>query len=273
MLGDGADPTPSDIDTLAPLLEEVTRIHGARALERELGLTPLRSRTRDREEIPPRAADCEAHHGVDRFARWARRNLRPALRTTELRSWGDVYDVCSRFGVVIRPYANGLVFEDVKCGVHVKASFVARQLSKPRLCERLGRARACGRSTSRASSERARSAGRHGAAIATLPLASGHSSSERITFSGASSPRYPWPAATESNSVDNSRFDKPSKPEPSSESSRSNARRFRRPGIRGPGASSSQAAPPSATPARFDFYSDESGNATVPARRGSCEIQ
>jgi hypothetical protein len=127
VLGDGADPTPSDIDTLAPLLEEVTRIHGARALERELGLTPLRSRTRDREEIPPRAADCEAHHGVDRFARWARRNLRPALRTTELRSWGDVYDVCSRFGVVIRPYANGLVFEDVKCGVHVKASFVGTQ--------------------------------------------------------------------------------------------------------------------------------------------------
>ena len=33
---------------------------GARALERQLGLTPLRSRTRDRERVPHRAADCEA---------------------------------------------------------------------------------------------------------------------------------------------------------------------------------------------------------------------
>ena len=113
---------------------------GARALERELGLTPLRSRTRERERenVPQRAADCEAHHGIDSFARWAREKLRPALRATELRSWGDVHDVCSRFGVVIRPHGNGLVFEDAERGVRVKASFVARGLSRARLCERLG---------------------------------------------------------------------------------------------------------------------------------------
>ena len=111
---------------------------GARALEKELGLIPLRSRTRDRENVPQRAADCEAHHGVESFARWALEKLRPALRTTELRSWDDVHDVCSRFGVVIRAHGNGLVFEDVERGVRVKASFVARELSKARLCERLG---------------------------------------------------------------------------------------------------------------------------------------
>jgi len=110
----------------------------ARALERELGLTPLRSRTRDREKVPHRAADCEAHHGIDSFARWAREKLRPALRATELRSWDDVHDVCSRLGVVIRAHGNGLVFEDVDRGLRVKASFVARELSKTRLCERLG---------------------------------------------------------------------------------------------------------------------------------------
>ncbi len=111
---------------------------GARALERELGLTPLRSRTRERENVPQRAADCEAHHGVDSFARWAREKLRPALRATELRNWDDVHDLCGRFGVVIRPHGNGLVFEEVERGVRVKASFVARELSKTRLCERLG---------------------------------------------------------------------------------------------------------------------------------------
>jgi len=115
---------------------------GARALERELGLRPLRSRTRERERerenVPQRAADCEAHHGIDSFARWAREKLPPALRATELRSWDDVHGVCGRFGIVIRAHGNGLVFEDVERGVRVKASFVARELSKARLCKQLG---------------------------------------------------------------------------------------------------------------------------------------
>jgi hypothetical protein len=109
-----------------------------RALELELGLTPLRSRTRDREKVPQRAADHEAHRGIDSFARWAREKLRPALQATEFRSWNDVHDVCGRFGVVIRPHGNGLVFEGVDRVVRVKASFVARELSKARLCKQLG---------------------------------------------------------------------------------------------------------------------------------------
>jgi hypothetical protein len=111
---------------------------GARALERELGLTPLRSRVRDREKIPERAIDCEAHHGIDSFARWAREYLRPALRRNELRRWDDVHEVCGHLGIVIRLRGNGLVFEDVTRGVRVKASCVGRELSKARLCEHLG---------------------------------------------------------------------------------------------------------------------------------------
>jgi hypothetical protein len=109
-----------------------------RVLELELGLTPLRSRTRDREKVPQRAADHEAHHGIDSFARWARKRLGPALRAPGLRSWDEVHQVCASLGVMLRPHGNGLVFEDVEQGVRVKASFVDRQLSKPRLCERLG---------------------------------------------------------------------------------------------------------------------------------------
>ena len=70
---------------------------GARALERELGLTPLRSRTRDREKVPQRAADCEAHHGIDSFARWAREKLRPALRQP---SYG-AGTTCTTFAAVL----------------------------------------------------------------------------------------------------------------------------------------------------------------------------
>jgi len=107
-----------------------------RVLELELGLTPLQSRARDREKVPQRAADHEAHHGIDSFARWARKELGPALRAVQVRSWDDVHDVCASLGVVLRPHGNGLVFEDVEQGVRLKASFVDRELSKPRLCQR-----------------------------------------------------------------------------------------------------------------------------------------
>lgn len=109
-----------------------------RALEAELELTPLRSMAREREKLPRRAADCEAHQGIDSFARWARKTLAPALRATPLRSWDEVHDVCRRFGVVLRLHGNGLVFEDAERGVRVKASCVGREFSKPRLCKRLG---------------------------------------------------------------------------------------------------------------------------------------
>ena len=50
-------------------------------------------------------------------------------------------------------------------------------------------------------------------------------------------------------------------------------RRLRRPDIPAPGVTSSLAAPPSATPARFDFYGDESGNEAVATKKGSYEMQ
>ncbi len=99
-----------------------------RALEAELELTPLRSMARQREQLPQRAADCEAHQGIDSFARWARKTLAPVLRSTELRSWDDLHDACGRFGVVLRLHGNGLVFEDAERGVRVKASCVGREL-------------------------------------------------------------------------------------------------------------------------------------------------
>jgi len=109
-----------------------------RGLEAELELTPLRSMAREREKLPRRAADCEAHQGIDSFARWARKTLASALRATPLRSWDDVHGVCGRFGVVLRLHGNGLVFEDAGRGVRVKGSSLGREFSKPRLCKQLG---------------------------------------------------------------------------------------------------------------------------------------
>ena len=108
-----------------------------RALEAELELTPLRSMAREQEKLPRKAADCEAHQGVDSFARWARKTLAYVLRSTELRSWDDMHNACGRVRVVLRLHGNGLVFEDAERGVRAKASCIGREFSKPRLCKQL----------------------------------------------------------------------------------------------------------------------------------------
>ena len=55
--------------------------------------------------------------------------------------------------VAMWPHGNGLVFEDVERGVRVKASFVARELNKTRLCERIGAFQSCLLYTSDAADE------------------------------------------------------------------------------------------------------------------------
>ena len=128
----------------------------------------------------------------------------------------------------------------------------ARRLIGIRQCQP-GHPRACGRSTSGASTKLAHSAKSHGRAIETLPLASGNNSGRSTASNEGSSTPYPCQLAIEASCCDNSRVDKPSRLEPSSESSRSNERRFRRPGIRAPrchprrGARHSRATPSTAT--------------------------
>jgi hypothetical protein len=109
---------PETLRIHSPAWDHRKLFTGARALELELGSTPLRSRVRDRENVPQRAAGCEAHHGIESFARWARENLGPALRAIEVRSWDDLHGICGEFGVVIRPRGNGLVFEEYEQSLH-----------------------------------------------------------------------------------------------------------------------------------------------------------
>ncbi len=78
---------------------------------------------------------------------------------------------------------------------------------------------------------------------------------------------------TESAFHNNWRSAKPSNPGPSSGSSQVNGRRFRSPRTLARGLTSLPVAPRAATPVRFDFYSDQGGNAAVPSKNGSCEMQ
>ena len=81
---------------------------------------------------------------------------------------------------------------------------------------------------------------------------------------------YPRRTATEDGFSNNWRSAEPSNPGPSSGRSQPNEGRFRSPRTSARGVISSPVAPRSATPARFDF---ESGNAAVPSKNGSCEMQ
>ena len=83
---------------------------------------------------------------------------------------------------------------------------------------------------------------------------------------------YPCGPATENGFHNNWRSAKPSNPGPSSGRSQPNGGRFRRLRTPAHGVISSPVAPHTATLVRFDCCGDQSGNATVPARKGSCEI-
>ena len=251
-----------------------------RALELELGLTPLQSRVRDREKVPKRAADHEAHHGVDSFARWARKQLGPSLRAGQVRSWDDVHDVCASLGVVLRPHGNGLVFEDLEQGVRAKASFVDREFSKPRLCQRFGafqptrghQLEAARMATWRYSPapaivpqdlwneyeqslDQARtSASTPGAATETSPLATVNASKRSTDTSEASSPPYPCRDATE-DSFQTTRAPASHRiPGPQAEARNPTRRRFRRPAPGDLAPLRRAAAPRTATPVRSDSW-------------------
>jgi hypothetical protein len=263
----------------SPAWDHRKLFNGARALEMELGLTPLRSRARDRANVPQRAADCEAHQGIESFARWARENLRPALRAPSCEA-GTTYMMsaavlASCFGHMGMGWSSRTSIG--VCGSRRRSS--AASSAKPssanssdpssprprinwkprdaghistRPC-RPGCRRPCGRSTSRRSTKRVPSAKRRGPAIASTPFANVDNSSRSIAANEPSSAPYPCQAATENDSCNNSHSGKPSKAGPSSGGSQSNGRRFKEPGIPAPGAISSPAAPPSATPVRFAF--------------------
>jgi hypothetical protein len=112
---------PESLRIHSPAWDHQRLFTAARALETELGLTPLRSNAPERDNLPQRAADYEAQQGVESFARWARNTLAPALRATEMHGWDDMHRTCSRFGVVLRLNGNGLAFEDMERGIRVKA--------------------------------------------------------------------------------------------------------------------------------------------------------
>jgi hypothetical protein len=82
-----------------------------------------------------RAADMEAHAGVESLLGWIRRECGDQIRAAK--TWSELHEVLSDHGLELRKRANGLVFLDAS-GVMVKASAVDRGFSQPKMEARLG---------------------------------------------------------------------------------------------------------------------------------------
>jgi len=104
------------------------------ALERDYGLERDNHEPRKR-GAESRAADMERHAGIESLLGWVRRECVSEMQSAQ--SWTELHQVMRENGLELRERANGLVIA-APDGTLVKASTVARDLSKPALEARLG---------------------------------------------------------------------------------------------------------------------------------------
>jgi hypothetical protein len=89
-----------------------------------------------------RADDMERHAGIESLLGWIRRECLEQIQGAQ--SWAELHQVLRDNGLEIRERGNGLVIADA-AGTMVKASSVARELSRAKLEARLGALRAIAR--------------------------------------------------------------------------------------------------------------------------------
>ncbi|CAG0988789.1 Protein TraI [Anaerolineae bacterium] len=103
-------------------------------LEKEYGLQRINHEPR-RSLSENRAGDMEQHSGIESLVGWIKRECLDEIRSAT--SWAELHQVMRDNGLALRERANGIVIE-ASDGTMVKASTVARELSKPKLEARLG---------------------------------------------------------------------------------------------------------------------------------------
>jgi len=103
-------------------------------MERDYGLE-VDNHQSNRRGAEARAADMERHAGVESLVGWIKRECLDELRGAQ--TWGELHQVMRENALELRARANGFVIE-ASSGEMVKASTVARDLSKPALEARLG---------------------------------------------------------------------------------------------------------------------------------------
>jgi hypothetical protein len=114
-----------DYKALGAVCERLEQLHGLVHTNHETIAPGARSR----------AVDMEYLAGVESLLGWIRRECLEELRQAQ--SWAQLHDALGRNGLVLQERGNGLVVLDRE-GRAVKASSIARELSKAQLVKRLG---------------------------------------------------------------------------------------------------------------------------------------
>lgn len=115
----------NDYKTLGEICEKLEREYGLEADNHAAHKTGSENR----------AGDMERHAGVESLLGWIKREC--AEQMTRAQSWAELHEVMRSNGLELRERGNGLVITDGK-GIGVKASSVARELSKGKLEGRYG---------------------------------------------------------------------------------------------------------------------------------------
>jgi hypothetical protein len=103
-------------------------------LELAHGLVPTNHETRVRGRSSG-AMDMEYAGGVESLLGWIRRECLDELRRAQ--RWAELHQALGRNGLILREQGNGLIVSDLE-GRTVKASSIARDLSKAQLVKRFG---------------------------------------------------------------------------------------------------------------------------------------
>ena len=82
-----------------------------------------------------KAQDMECHAGVESLLGWIKRQCQPAMLSAD--SWNELHQIMTYHGLELKERGNGLIISDQN-GLTVKASSVARDLSKAKLEAKLG---------------------------------------------------------------------------------------------------------------------------------------
>lgn len=125
---------PTKLTMHEPYRDFRTRADVCAQLEKEHGLEKGNHVAR-KSVGESKAIDMERHAGIESLVSWVRQECLASLK--EAQSWGEFNQVLAAHGLEAKAQGNGLVLAS-HSGVQVKASTVARELSKSRLEERLG---------------------------------------------------------------------------------------------------------------------------------------
>lgn len=104
-------------------------------LEQQYGLE-VDNHSTQRNHSAGRARDMEAHAGVESLITWIQQNALDQIK--QANSWGELHTVLHENGLRIKTRGNGLAISTRDGELGVKASSVARELSKGKLELRLG---------------------------------------------------------------------------------------------------------------------------------------